>query len=62
MRIAILCIAMGGLVAVAGCERTISERDTTSTRSNGTVVKTSEKVKEAPDGTVKVEKEREVNP
>jgi hypothetical protein len=61
MRRVLTCLTLAGLLAF-GCEKTISERESTTTHRNGTVTKTSEKVKEAPDGTIRVEREREVNP
>ena len=57
---ALTCLTLAGLLAL-GCERTISERERTTTHRDGTVTKTSETVKEAPDGSIKVEREREVN-
>ena len=62
MRRSIALLTMTSVLIGAGCERTISSRETVRTHSDGTVTKSSEKVKEQPDGTIKVEKERQVNP
>jgi hypothetical protein len=60
MRRVLTCLTLASLLAV-GCERTISERETVKTHRDGTVTRSSETVKEKPDGTIRVEKEREVN-
>ncbi len=61
MRGILTCIAVTALMVAAGCERTISERERTTTHRDGTVTRSSETVKEAPDGTIRVEKERNID-
>jgi hypothetical protein len=60
MRKSIACLGIAAFLAV-GCEKTLSERETTKRNSDGTVTRTSETVKEKPDGTVTVEKEKQRN-
>ncbi len=54
---------LAGLLAAPlpiGCSRTISETETT-TRRPGTVTKDTRTVKEKPDGSIVVERERDVD-
>jgi hypothetical protein len=64
MRALFASLLMAGMLTLpllAGCERTISERKTVTQHRDGTVSRSSETVKERPDGTVVVEKEKNVN-
>ena len=60
MRRAMACLAVAGLLA-AGCERTVSERETTVQHRDGTVTKSSTTVKESPDGSRSVERKTTVD-
>lgn len=44
----------------AGCDRTISEKETVTHKRDGTVVRDRETVKEKPDGSVVIEKDKDV--
>ena len=62
MRSVVALLAVVSFLAVGvGCDKTISERETTRTHRDGTVTKSTETVKEKPDGTIRVEKERSVD-
>ena len=57
-------LLVAGFVAAplfAGCSRTLSEKETTTRKRDGTVVRNRETVKEKPDGTIVVEKDLDVD-
>lgn len=57
-------LVVAGLLATplaVGCSRTISEQETTTRRPDGTVTKDTRTVKEKPDGSIVVERERDVD-
>ena len=60
MRKTFACLGVAAFLAV-GCDKTLSQQETTKHHSDGTVTRTSETVKEKPDGTVTVEKEKARN-
>lgn len=47
--------------ALVGCDRTVSKKETTRVRRDGSVVRQSDTVSERPDGTVVHEQEKTVN-
>jgi len=51
---------LAGLLA-AGCEKTVSESETTTRHRDGTVTKSTATVKEAPDGSTTVERKTSVD-
>ncbi|MBC7783545.1 MAG: hypothetical protein H7144_06875 [Burkholderiales bacterium] len=56
-----LALAMSGLPLSVGCDRTVSESETTKERSDGTVSTSKEKTTVSPDGDVKTTRERTVD-
>ena len=57
MRTAIACLGVAALLSL-GCDRTISEKETTKRHLDGSVTQSTETVKEKPDGTITVDKEK----
>ena len=57
---AVLLVALCG-VGTGGCERTVSERETTVRHRDGSVTKERRTVKEGPDGSRTVEREVDVD-
>ena len=60
MRYTIATLGIAFLLC-AGCDRTISEKETTKKHLDGTVTTSTETVKEKPDGTISVEKEKQTH-
>jgi len=60
MRSVLVCLTLAGLLAV-GCEKTVSEQETTTHHRDGTVTKSTATVKEAPDGSRTVERKTSVD-
>ena len=57
-------LVVAGLLAAPlaiGCSRTISEKETTTHRRDGTVTRDRETVKEKADGSIVIEKDRDVD-
>ena len=57
-------LVVAGLLATplaVGCSRTIAEKETTTRRPDGTVTKDTRTVKERADGSIVVERERDVD-
>ena len=53
-----------GLIAVplgAGCDRTVSDKETVTRKRDGTVIRDRETVKEKSDGTIVVEKDKDID-
>lgn len=58
-----LSLALFGVPALTGCDRTVSEEHTTVRKSDGTVTQQQKKVEKQSDGTLKeTTKEKTVNP
>ena len=61
-------IAFGAAAAVlalfltAGCDRTISSKETEKVKSDGSIETKEKKVTESPDGTIKKEEEKKTTP
>ncbi len=51
---------VAGLIG-AGCERTVSEKKTVTRTRDGTVIRDRETVKEKPDGSIVIEKDKDVD-
>ena len=60
MRKTFACLGVVAFLAI-GCDKTLSQKETTKHNSDGTVTHSSETVKEKPDGTVTVDKEKSRN-
>jgi len=60
MRLTIATFGIAALLLV-GCDRTISEKQTTKKHMDGSVTTSTETVKEKPDGTISVEKNKQTN-
>ena len=60
MKKTIACLGIAAFLAV-GCDKTLSQHETTKHNSDGTVTRSTETVKEKPDGSVTVEKEKSRN-
>jgi hypothetical protein len=58
---AVLVVPVVGLSVLAGCGHTTHEDTTTTTRSDGTQVKTENKTVRNPDGSVTHTSEKKVN-
>lgn len=57
-------LVVAGLITAplaVGCSRTISEKETTVRRRDGTVTTDRRTVKEKPDGSIVVERDRDVD-
>ena len=57
MRCTIATLGIAFLLC-AGCDRTISEKQTTKKHMDGSVTTSTETVKEKPDGSISVEKDK----
>jgi hypothetical protein len=57
----IVAASLFAMPLIGGCDRTVSERETTVHKRDGTVRTDRETVKERPDGTRVYEKERDVD-
>jgi len=60
MRCTIATLGIAFLLC-AGCDRTISEKQTTKKNIDGSVTTSNETVKEKPDGTITVDKSKQTN-
>jgi hypothetical protein len=60
MRCTIATLGIAFLLCT-GCDRTISEKETTKKHMDGSVTTSTETVKEKPDGTITVDKEKQTH-
>jgi hypothetical protein len=60
MRYTIAAFGIATLLCV-GCDKTISEKQTTKKNLDGSVTTSTETVKEKPDGTISVDKSKQTN-
>jgi hypothetical protein len=58
---ALLVAGLMGVPLAIGCSRTISEKETTTRRPDGTVTHDRQTVKEKPDGSIVIKKDRDVD-
>ena len=60
-RVAITTVALTSMFAQIGCDQTVSEKDTVQKKSDGTVVKETDKTTRSNDGSTKTTHEKEVD-
>jgi len=60
MRCTIATLGIAFLLC-AGCDRTVSEKQTTKKHMDGSVTTSTETVKEKPDGSITVDKSKQTN-
>ncbi|MGN6506517.1 MAG: hypothetical protein ACTHM6_13235 [Tepidisphaeraceae bacterium] len=56
-----LCLSLAGTPVFLGCDRTVAEKSTETTNSDGTKTVDKSKTTESPDGSTQTKTEHEVN-
>ena len=60
MSLAVIC-SLAAIPMIAGCDRTVSDKESTQVKDNGTTVDKDKTVKQKSDGTVVKQEKTDVN-